>query len=86
MLPQVQGYSKFFLTFHRSLYSHHMSKSNKSSRRNFIKSAAMAGAAFTIVPRFVLGGKGFIPPSDTVYIAGKELLKIRMEKLFFYVT
>ncbi len=30
----------------------------------------MAGAAFTILPRFVLGGKGFIPPSDTLYIAG----------------
>ncbi len=40
------------------------------SRRRFIKTVALAGAAFTIVPRFVLGGKGFIPPSDTVYIAG----------------
>jgi predicted dehydrogenase len=40
------------------------------SRRTFIKNAALAGAAFTIVPRFVLGGKGFIPPSDIVYIAG----------------
>jgi predicted dehydrogenase len=40
------------------------------SRRTFLKNAAVAGAAFTIVPRFVLGGKGFIPPSDTLYIAG----------------
>lgn len=40
------------------------------SRRTFIKNAAVAGAAFTIVPRFVLGGKGYIPPSETVYIAG----------------
>lgn len=40
------------------------------SRRNFIKNAGLAAAAFTIVPRFTLGGKGFIPPSDTVYIAG----------------
>jgi predicted dehydrogenase len=47
-----------------------MSKTDKFNRRNFIKNAALAGAAFTIVPRFVLGGKGFIPPSDTVYIAG----------------
>lgn len=30
----------------------------------------MAAAAFNIVPRFVLGGKGHIAPSDTVYIAG----------------
>ena len=41
----------------------------KLSRRKFIQSAAVAGAAFTIVPRFVLG-KGFVAPSDTVYIAG----------------
>ncbi|GAB4467857.1 MAG: Gfo/Idh/MocA family oxidoreductase [Thermoflexibacter sp.] len=56
-----------------------MSMSNKEkstatkpslSRRNFIKSAGIATAAFSIVPRFVLGGKGFIPPSDTLYIAG----------------
>ncbi|HYG18374.1 MAG TPA: Gfo/Idh/MocA family oxidoreductase, partial [Ohtaekwangia sp.] len=40
------------------------------SRRNFLKNAGMAAAAFTIVPRFVLGGKGFVAPSDTVYIAG----------------
>ena len=30
----------------------------------------MSSAAFTIVPRFVLGGKGYVPPSDTLYIAG----------------
>jgi predicted dehydrogenase len=40
------------------------------TRRNFIKNAAMVSAAFTIVPRFVLGGKNFIAPSDTVYIGG----------------
>jgi predicted dehydrogenase len=41
----------------------------KLSRRKFIQTAAVAGAAFTIVPRFVLG-KGYVAPSDTVYIAG----------------
>lgn len=40
------------------------------SRRNFIKNAGVAAAAFTIVPRFTLGGNGFVAPSDTVYIAG----------------
>ncbi len=40
------------------------------SRRNFIKNAAMAGAAFTIVPRFVLGGSGYRAPSDMLYVAG----------------
>jgi predicted dehydrogenase len=44
--------------------------SKKSSRRQFIKQAGVAAAAFYIVPRFTLGGKGFIAPSDTLYIAG----------------
>lgn len=39
------------------------------SRRNFIKNAGMAAAAFTIVPRFVLG-KGYRAPSDMLYVAG----------------
>lgn len=38
-------------------------------RRSFIKKSAAAGAAFTIVPSFVLGGT-HIPPSDTLYLAG----------------
>ncbi len=43
------------------------------SRRSFIKNAGAglaAAAAFTIVPRSVLGGKGFVAPSDKLYIAG----------------
>jgi predicted dehydrogenase len=53
-----------------------MEKKPKSSplpdptRRNFIKSAALAGAGFMIVPRHVLGGKGFLAPSDRLVIAG----------------
>lgn len=39
------------------------------SRRKFIQSASMAAAAFTIVPRFVVG-KGYRAPSDTLYVAG----------------
>ena len=42
----------------------------RQSRRKFIKNAGLASAAFTIVPRFAIGGKGFIPPSDTLYLAG----------------
>lgn len=38
-------------------------------RRSFIKVAG-AASAFTIVPRYVLGGNGYVAPSDTVYIAG----------------
>ncbi len=41
-----------------------------TTRRKFIQQALVGTAAFTILPRFVLGGKGFVAPSDTVYIAG----------------
>lgn len=36
----------------------------QNSRRDFIKKTAVGLAAFTIVPRYVLGGNGFIAPSD----------------------
>ena len=39
------------------------------SRRDFIGTLA-AAAAFTIVPRSVLGGPGYTPPSDMVNLAG----------------
>jgi predicted dehydrogenase len=45
-------------------------KKNSPSRRVFIKNAAAAAAGFMIVPRHVLGGKGFLPPSDQLLIAG----------------
>ncbi|MFX7621239.1 hypothetical protein ABTJ52_23255, partial [Acinetobacter baumannii] len=41
-----------------------------NSRRNFIKNTSLALAGFYIVPRHVLGGKGFIAPSDKLLIAG----------------
>ena len=44
--------------------------SEMSSRRKFIKNAALSATAFTIVPSFVLGGKNHIAPSDTLYLAG----------------
>ncbi|MGD8786889.1 MAG: Gfo/Idh/MocA family oxidoreductase [Phycisphaerales bacterium] len=54
-------------------------KSTESSKRNSIKktglsrrdfmSGAAATAAFTIVPRFVLGGSGHTPPSEKLNIA-----------------
>jgi predicted dehydrogenase len=34
------------------------------NRRKFIKSAGSGFTAFTILPRHLFGGKGFIPPSD----------------------
>ncbi len=42
---------------------------NGISRRSFIGRTALATAAFTIVPRHVLGGQGFVPPSDKLNIA-----------------
>ncbi|PUZ26562.1 Tat (twin-arginine translocation) pathway signal sequence [Chitinophaga costaii] len=41
-----------------------------NSRRDFLKNSALAAAGFMIVPRHVLGGKGFIAPSDRLQIAG----------------
>jgi len=45
-------------------------KKGNISRRKFIRNTALAGTAFSIVPRAVLGGTGFIAPSDTLYVAG----------------
>jgi len=39
------------------------------SRRKFIASSVLSTAAFTIVPRYVLGGSGYRPPSDKLNIA-----------------
>src|SRR6266540_597919 len=39
------------------------------SRRHFLGATATAVAAFSIVPRHVLGGPKFVPPSEKVNIA-----------------
>ncbi|QIL38544.1 Gfo/Idh/MocA family oxidoreductase [Pedobacter sp. HDW13] len=41
-----------------------------SNRRDFIKTTAIAAAAFMIVPRHVLGGPGYLAPSDRLLVAG----------------
>jgi len=41
---------------------------SKIDRRKFIASAAASGA-FTIIPRHVLGGTGYVPPSDKLTMA-----------------
>ena len=46
-----------------------MTQTDRTSRRTFLKAGATAAAVFTIVPRHVLGGKGFVPPSDKVNVA-----------------
>lgn len=40
------------------------------SRREFLKNTTVAAASFMIVPRFVLGGKGYVAPSDKLLVAG----------------
>ncbi|MBS1564449.1 MAG: Gfo/Idh/MocA family oxidoreductase [Bacteroidetes bacterium] len=51
-------------------------------RRKFLSQSVKAAAVFSIVPRFVLGGRGYIPPSDKLNIGfigtgkqGRILLK-----------
>jgi predicted dehydrogenase len=43
---------------------------NATNRRSFLKTSAIAASAFMIVPRHVLGGKGFLAPSDRLIVAG----------------
>src|SRR5438132_13971140 len=48
---------------------HSSMKHARSSRRDFLKASVTAASVFSIVPRHVLGGRGFVPPSDKVNIA-----------------
>src|SRR5690606_15210244 len=41
-----------------------------ATRRDFIKTSAAAAAGFMVVPRHVLGGTGFVAPSDKLVVAG----------------
>ena len=43
-----------------------MTISKKINRREFLGSAAAASLAFTVVPRQVLGGPGYVAPSDKI--------------------
>jgi hypothetical protein len=43
--------------------------STEINRREFLTGAAAAAATFTIVPRRVLGGAGFVAPSDKITLA-----------------
>ncbi len=47
-----------------------LSPNLQSSRRNFLRNTAAVAAGFMILPRHVLGGKGFIAPSDKLVIGG----------------
>ncbi|MBP8067239.1 MAG: Gfo/Idh/MocA family oxidoreductase, partial [Pedobacter sp.] len=45
-------------------------ETESNGRRDFLKAGAVATAAFMIVPRHVLGGNGFLAPSDRLIVAG----------------
>lgn len=42
---------------------------NSLNRRTFIGSTAVAAAGLTVIPRHVMGGKGFVAPSDKINVA-----------------
>ena len=44
-------------------------KDHSLKRRDFIKTGTLAAAGFMIVPRYVLGGKGYVAPSDKLNVA-----------------
>src|SRR6266508_4323894 len=44
--------------------SHTMNKRHQLSRRHFLKTSIASLTTLTIVPRYVLGGAGFTPPSE----------------------
>jgi predicted dehydrogenase len=46
-----------------------MESKNSMNRRKFIGSAVTSAAAITVVPRHVLGGSGFVAPSDKITVA-----------------
>lgn len=57
----------------------------KSTRRAFLKKASLAAVGAMIVPRYVLGGRGYVPPSDRLHLAlvgagGKGMDHIRQLK------
>lgn len=41
-----------------------MKENDDTDRRSFLKRSALAAAGFSVVPRHVLGGTGYTPPSD----------------------
>ena len=45
-------------------------KTDHFSRRKFLRNTGITAAGFMILPRHVLGGKGFTAPSDRLVIAG----------------
>ena len=62
-----------------------VSVKGRLSRRRFLGKVASAAAGFSIVPRRVLGGPGYVPPSEKVNIAfigvGSQGLRVMLSFL-----
>ena len=60
-------------------------KTTETSRRDLLRTTGASAASFLIFPRHVLGGAGFVAPSDKVTIAsiglGRQGLAVSMELL-----
>src|SRR6266700_2773443 len=54
------------------------------SRRAFIRGTTTAIAGFSIIPRHVLGGAGFVPPSEKVNIAIADPIESQNLDAFYY--
>lgn len=52
------------------------SKNARASRRDFLSRTAAATAAFTIVPRYVLGARGHTAPSEKLNVAMRTKQKL----------
>jgi predicted dehydrogenase len=63
----------------------HGSLPSRVTRRKFLGQGAATAMAFSIVPRHVLGGAGFVPPSDKVNLAfigvGSQGLRVMLHFL-----
>lgn len=62
-----------------------VSRKNSTSRRSFLKQTAATAIGCSIIPRRVLGGAGYVPPSDRVNIAfigvGSQGLRVMLHFL-----
>ena len=61
------------------------SKPSHINRRSFIKKSGLALAGISIIPRYVLGGQGYVAPSDKIATAcvgvGSQGTRVMMDFL-----
>src|SRR6266516_2630137 len=65
-VPLLGGVREWVQCMGKNQRSHSMNKRHLVSRRSFLKASIASFATLTIVPRHVLGGAGFTPPSEVL--------------------